>query len=352
MGIQQDRNVTIKTSTILKIFGLMAVLWFAWSIRDILALVAGALFLAAVIHPIARWGAARRIPKGVTVLLVYACMFGLFALSFALIIPTILQQMNGLSHTVGSSISTISSGVQSVRAFTEQYGLADNLTAGVASLQDRLSETVSRFVAALGNLFGGLAQLVIVLVMAFYMVVQDREAIRMFRNFVPESYQETIANILIQVEEKIGRWLTGQLLLSLVIGVLYYIGLLVLGVDGALSLALFAAFTEFIPYLGPILGGIPVVIVAFSVSPIKAFFALLLVIIIQQLENQVIVPHVMRKALGLNPLASIIAVLVGAKLFGVAGALIAIPLATAASVVLTELYRLYHERNMREERGI
>jgi predicted PurR-regulated permease PerM len=344
MGMSQDRSLTIKTSTFLKVFGLIAVLWFAWLIRDILALVAGALFLAAVIHPIARWGATHKIPKGVTVLLVYVIMFGLFAMSFALLIPTILQQMNGLSHAVGSSFLTISSGVQSIRTFTEQYGLADNVSAGVVSLQGQLSETISRFVTALGNVFGGLAQLIIVLVMAFYMVVQDQDAIRVFRNFVPESYQETIANILIQVEEKIGRWLTGQLMLSLVIGVLYYIGLLVLGVDGALSLALFASFTEFIPYLGPILGGIPVVIVAFSDSPIKALLAFLLVLIIQQLENQIIVPKMMQKALGLNPLASIIAVLVGAKLFGVIGALIAIPIATAISVVLTELYRIHHER--------
>lgn len=344
MPLIQERSITVQTTTILKVLGLFGALWVAWLIRDILALVFGAVFLAGVMHPIARWGAAHRIPKGVMVLLVYVVLFGLFGLSFALIIPTILQQVNGLSHTIGSSITTISSGVQSVRVFTEQYGLSDNLSAGVATLQGQLSDTASRFIAALGDLFGGLAQLVIMLVMAFYMVVQDRDAIRIFRNFIPESHQETIANILIQVEEKIGRWLTGQLILSLVIGVLYYIGLLVLGVDGALSLALFAGFTEFIPYLGPILGGIPVVIVAFSDSPIKALFAFGLVIIIQQLENQIIVPKVMQRAVGLNPLASIIAVLVGAKLFGVPGALIAIPVATAISVVLTELYRLRQER--------
>jgi predicted PurR-regulated permease PerM len=344
MGMSAERSVTIKTSTVLKVLALLGILWFAWLIQDILALLAGALFLSALIHPVARWGAERKIPKGVTVLLVYLVMFGLFALSFALIIPTMLQQVSSLSQTIGSSISTITSGVQSVRAFTEQYGLTDNLTAGVASLQGQASAAASRVVFALGDLFGGFARLVIVLVMAFYMVVQDREAIRLFRNLVPDPYQEMSAQIVLHVEEKIGRWLSGQLILSLVIGLLYYIGLLVLGVDGALSLGVFAGFTEFIPYLGPILGGIPIVIVAFGDSPFKALLALALVIIIQQLENQVIVPKVMQKALGLNPLVSIIAVLVGAKLFGVFGALIAIPVATALSVVLTELYRFRQER--------
>lgn len=339
-----DRDISIKTSTILKVLAIVAGLWFLWLIRDILSLLAGALFLAILIRPVARWGERRKIPKGVTVILVYAVMFAVFVLAFALIIPTMLSQVSGLAETIGSSITAISSGVKSVREFTQQYGLTNNLNASVASIQGQLSQIASGFVTALGDLFGGIARLVIVLVMAFYIVVQDREAVKLFHHLVPRQYQDMSSQILTRVEEKISRWLSGQLILSLVIGVLYYIGMLVLGIDNALSLAIFAGFTEFIPYLGPILGGIPVVIVAFNESPVKALFALGLLAVIQQLENHVIVPKVMEKALGLNPLASIIAVLVGAQLFGVIGALVAIPVATAISVVLSELYRFRQEK--------
>jgi predicted PurR-regulated permease PerM len=344
-----DRDVTIKTSTILKTLGILAVLWLMWLVRDILSLLAGALFLAALIHPLARWGEKRKIPKGITVIAIYFVMFALFALAFALIIPTMLAQVSSLSETIGSSIITLSGSVESVREFSAQHGLADNLSSSVATLQEQLSHIATGFVGALGDLFGGLARLVIILVMAFYMVVQDREAIRLFHNLVPDRYQEMSAQIILRVEEKISRWLSGQLLLSLIIGVLYYIGMLVLGIDSALSLAIFAGFTEFIPYLGPILGGIPIVIVAFNDSPVKLLFALVLLIIVQQLENHVIVPKVMQKALGLNPLVSIIAVLVGAQLFGIVGALVAIPVATALSVVLTELY---HFRQDKSEEGV
>ncbi|MEO5927244.1 MAG: AI-2E family transporter [Patescibacteria group bacterium] len=341
---QSDRNISIKTTTVLKILGIFAILYCMWLIRDILGLLAGALFLAALIHPVARWGEKRKIPKGVMVIAVYIAMFALFALAFALIIPTMLEQVTSLSNTIGSSLTAVSSSVESVREFSTQHGLADNLSSSVASLQEQLSHIATGFVGALGDLFGGIARLVIVLVMAFYMVVQDREAIQLFRNLVPGPYQEMSAQIVVRVEEKISKWLSGQLMLSLVIGVLYYIGMLVLGIDSALSLAIFAGFTEFVPYLGPILGGIPIVIVAFNDSPVKALFALGLLAIIQQLENHVIVPKIMQKALGLNPLASIIAVLVGAQLFGIVGALVAIPVATAASVVLTELYRFRTEK--------
>lgn len=338
MPLSQERTVVVKTSSILKVVIILLALGFVWLVRDILMLLFVALFLAALMHPAARWGAAKRIPKGLMVILIYLLLFSLLAASFALIIPTLVHQLGSLSQIIGSSIVALSGSIQSLREFTEQYGLAGNLSAGVASLQGQASRAATGLFATLTGLFGGMAGFVIVLVMAFYMVVQDREAVRMFYSLVPEKYQALSARLLSQVEVKIGRWLIGQLMLSLIIGVAYYIGLLILGVQGALALSIFAGFAEFIPYLGPILGGIPIIIVALSDSVVKALFALGLVIIIQQLENHIVVPRLMQKAVGLNPLISIVALLVGAKLFGIFGALLAIPIATALSVVLAELY--------------
>lgn len=339
MSEPAEHVISIKTATVLKVIGVILALGFLWIIRDILALLVVALFLAALMHPAARWGERHRIPRGATVLFIYLVLFALTILSFSLVIPTLLQQLGSLSRTVGSSALAISNGVHSLREFSDKYGLANNITAGLTSIQDGLSEAATGFLGAITNIFGGLVGFVVVLAMAFYMVVQDKDAVRVFRNIVPEPYQEKSANVLIQLEEKIGKWLGGQLILSLIVGVLYYIGLLVLGIDNPLALALFGAFIEFIPYLGPILGGIPIILVALSSSPIKALFALGLMVIVQQLESQIIVPKVMQKTLGLNPLVSIVAVLVGAKLFGIVGALLAIPVATALSVVLTEMYR-------------
>lgn len=339
MPQSQERTVVIKTSTILKVIIILLALGFLWLVRDILMLLLVALFLAALMHPAARWGASKKIPKGLMVIFIYLILFALLAALFALIIPTLVRQLGSLSQIIGSSIVALSGSIQSLREFTVQYGLADNLSAGVASLQEQVSRVATGLFATLTGLFGSIVGFVIVLVMAFYIVVQDKEAVRMFHNLVPDKYQDLSTRLISQVEVKIGRWLIGQLTLSLIIGVVYYIGLLVLDVQGALALSIFAGFTEFIPYLGPILGGIPIVLVALSDSVIKALFALGLVIIIQQLENQIVVPKLMQKAVGLNPLISIVAVLVGARLFGIFGALLAIPMATALSVVLSELYK-------------
>lgn len=340
----QERLVAIKITTIVKTVLVLLALGFLWLVRDVIALLFVALFLAALMHPTADWGAKRHIPKGLTVLLIYLILFALLGASLALIVPTLLNQVGNLSEVFRSLIVTVSTGVQSIRALTEQYGFLNNLSSSVAALQQQASLAAGGVFNTLFGIFGGMAGLVVVLVMAFYMVVEEKEAVRLFQNLVPGKFQDISAKIISQVEVKIGQWLGGQLMLSLTIGILYYIGLLVLGVEGALTLAMFAGFLEFIPYLGPILGGIPVVIVALSDSPVKALLALGLVILIQQLENQIIAPKLMQKAVGLNPLVSIVAVLIGAQLFGLVGVLLAVPVATALSVILNEVYLLRHDK--------
>lgn len=349
MPSSNERQINIKTTTLLKVMAILAVVWFMWLVRDILALLFVALFLAAVMHPAARWGAKHKIPKGLMVIVIYLVFFAVAIVSSALIVPPLvqqIQQVGGISQIIGSSLHVLSSIVETLRSFSEQHGLVGNVTEGLASLVGQLSRAGGGLVETLTALFGGIIGLVIVLVMAFYMVVEDREAISLFHNFMPRSYQEISAAILSQVEEKMGYWLYGQIFLSVFMGILYYVGLLILGVPSPLALALFGAFTEFIPYLGPMLGGIPIIIVALSVSPVKALLVLGFMILMQQLENQILVPKVMQRAVGINPIVSIVAVLVGAKLFGIVGVLLAIPVATALSVALSELYRSRWPRSL------
>lgn len=344
MASSSERSVTIRTGTIIKVVAILLALGLMWVLRDILVLLLVALFIAALMHPAARWGAKRRIPKGLMVMLIYLVTFTFLSVALALIVPNLLRQATKLSQTIGTSLIALSAYVQNLREFSEIHGFSGNLSASIASLANQFGDAATGLFSTLSDIFGGIAGLVIVLVMAFYMVVEDKEAIRMFRNFVPERHQEFIANLLIQVETKIGGWLRGELILMVTVAALYYVGLLIIGIDGPLPLALFGGFTEFIPYLGPILSGIPIIIVAFTHSPVHALLAFALMIIVHQIENQILVPKVMQRAVGLNPLVSIVAVLIGAQLFGFVGVLLAIPFATTISVVLTELYRFRQER--------
>ncbi|MBU4332000.1 AI-2E family transporter, partial [Patescibacteria group bacterium] len=142
------------------------------------------------------------------------------------------------------------------------------------------------------------------------------------------------------MQKKIGSWLRGQVILMIIIGILSYIGLLILGVRYALLLALFAGLMEIIPYIGPIFGAVPAVFIALTQSPIKGLLVIVLYLIIQQLENNLIVPKIMKRAVGLNPIVVILVILIGGKIAGIVGALIAVPVATAFSVMLKDFLDL------------
>ncbi|MBM3256695.1 MAG: AI-2E family transporter, partial [Candidatus Moranbacteria bacterium] len=136
--------------------------------------------------------------------------------------------------------------------------------------------------------------------------------------------------------KKMGHWLLGQMLLNIIVGALVYVGLTLLGVPYALLLALLAAAFEVVPYIGPILSSVAGILVALSVSPLLGLFVLIMYIVIQQAENHLIVPLVMKQAVGLNPVAVIIAMLIGAQLAGALGLILAIPTTAALSVFISD----------------
>jgi len=145
---------------------------------------------------------------------------------------------------------------------------------------------------------------------------------------------------LTRAQNKIGMWLRGALTLGLIIGVFVYIGLTILGVKYALVLALLAAVLELIPYIGPPIAAIPAIFLAFSQAPIKGFLTLILYVVIQQLENNILVPKVMQKAVGLNPIIGVISLGIGFKIAGILGGILAIPVATAVSVFIIDFIEL------------
>lgn len=332
--------IQISVGTILKVVGVLLGLYLAWVIRDILALVFLALFLTALMQPAADAGAKVKIPRGITVLLLYIFVFGFLGLLIVLLVPTLVDEAVKIATLIGSRWDEINGAMGWVKDMAAKYSLQNNVASGLASVQGQAANLIGGAFKTVADIFGGIAAFIIILVMAFYLVTQEGKATSLVRDWIPAKHHDFALHMFDVLQQKIGQWFGGQVLLCVIIGAIYYVGLLLIGIDNALVLALFGGLTEFIPYLGPILGGIPILFVAFAESPIKGFLALGLLVLIQQAENHLIVPKVMQRALGLNPLVSIVSMLIGAKLFGIVGMLLAIPVATAAMLALKE-WRAY-----------
>jgi len=339
-------NINITTKTIFKILAVVLALYLLYLLWNIVLLLFVALILAALIDPFADWFQKKRIPRGLAVLAIYTILFGLLFLAVALLAPVITKDLPLLVENIGkfwtdlqnnSFLQKLIEGVNNVQASLTSYGLGGQETGNVSG-SGGVKNTISGVFSTISGFFGGFFSLILILVLTFYTVVQKDSLKKILCSVVPDQYIPRFSNLLTKMRDKLGAWLRGQLILSLIIGFLVFIGLTILGIKYALVLAMLAALLEFIPYVGPVLASLPALFLAFSMGGlVKMFFTLLMYVVVQQLENHLLVPKIMQKAVGLNPIISITVLLSGAQLAGFLGVLIAIPAATAISVLLQDL---------------
>jgi len=335
---EKPRLITISTVTIVKVVLFALLLGFAWMIRDIIALFFVALMLSTIINPLASWFESLRVPRAAGVLLLYAGILGLLLVIATTLVPAVARETRDLLGNADAIWASLLETLGPARDFVAGQGLSDSL--GRMTGEFVGGGGAGSLVSTIRGFFGGVAGLIIVLVVTFYMVVSEDAVRRLFRNVAPEAYQPYLIDLFGRIEKAIGAWVRGQLILSLIVAVAVYLALTILGVKYALVLALVAGVAESIPYLGPVFSAIPAVLVALTQSPLKALLVLLMYWVIQLAENHVLVPKVMQKATGLHPIVSIFSLLIGAKLAGLVGALLAIPVATAASIAIGDAFRL------------
>lgn len=338
-------SIDISTSAILRIILVGIGLVFLYIVRDIILYLFLAIIIASAINPAATWLRKFHIPRAVSVLAVYIILVAVVVLTVSSIVPPLTEQVGQLGSNLPSVYENFS---QSLAPYIFGERIVTNIEELLVSASNQLGKLSGNILATTRTIFGGFFSFLVVLVLAFYFTV-DREAMDKFiRTVSPAAYRPYVQSLMERIEGKLGRWLRGQIILSIVIGLVTFIGLSAMGVQYALVLALLAGLLEIIPVLGPILAAIPAIILAFIQAPVLGLVVLVFYIVVQQLENHILVPQIMKRAVGLNPVVVIIALLIGARLAGILGVLIAIPLAAALSVFLSDIFTAKEEQEMNE----
>jgi predicted PurR-regulated permease PerM len=332
MPEQKPTTFNVSALTIVKIILIPLILYVAYLMRDILMVILIALILSVLIDPLADWFEKRKIPRTLAVLLVYIILISLVSLIVVLIIPPLTTQFQQLTDNIPSYWDRVKS--LDAADFLAEYD-SSALQRTFKSVEDNLAQGVF---AGLGGIFGGVASFFLVLVLTFYMVVEEKELKEIVRSLIPAHYQPYLFQLAGRMKGKMAAWLKGQLALCLIIGLSVFIGLSIMGVKYALVLGLIAGLFEMIPYVGPWTAAILAVFIALGQSPTLALVVLIFFIVLQQAENNLIVPKVMKKAVGLNPIISILAIVTGAKLAGFLGILFAIPVASVLSIFLQDFF--------------
>jgi len=272
-------------------------------------------------------------------MLVYFLLLSLLIGFLLLLFPLLVEQSTTLAATVPGYYQTLREGL--VNYPNPLIGrLSESLPSALPSL-NLVQQTGPQVMASAGQALGYVIAAakvifttIVILVLAFYWTLDGPRTIQSFLLLVPQDQRESLSELISAMETKVGFYIAGQGLLCLVVGLMALLAYWLIGLPNALVLALIAGVLEAVPMIGPLLGAIPAALVALSIAPDKLVCVIFATVVIQQLENSLLVPRVMRKAVGVNPFVTLLALFAFSSLFGMAGALMAIPLAAIIQLVL------------------
>jgi len=341
----------VVSRAILFTIAVLCLFWLLGQLTSVVVRVVLAVILAAGMKPLVDRLTARKLrrqgwwtpPRGVVVLVVYLVTIIMVSAASGLILQIVVVEVQNLVSGVPVYGPKIVDGVNEVldmvpggRALVADFDIGGQLSGLISRLFGAFSQALVVFQYVVG-LFSGLLDVLMILLLALYITTDGPLIGRYLREFLPTDRHEQAARIVSRIFIRLGGWVSGQILLCVIIGGVSWIGLTLIGVPYAVVLALVAGIMEAVPNVGPIIAAIPAIIVAALYSPWQALLVAILYLAIQQLENYVIVPRVMSKAVELHPLAVILALMVGGELMGVMGAVLSVPVAAAISVVVDEI---------------
>lgn len=314
------QRIDISHKTVFFIGFFILSLWVTYLIRDLLIILFIAIILMSALNPLVNFLVKIRIPRALSIAITYIIIISVGALAATAVFQPLIDESRRL--------------IQTLPQLSSQLLNVANVNQSV--FQSELANLSKNAFAITLAIFDNLLTIIFLLVLTFYLLLERADLERRLAALFIQR-EERVKKLIIKIEDKLGAWFRGQLILSLIIGLFSYIGLTILNIPYALPLSIIAGIMEVVPVIGPIISAIPAVLIAMTITPFLGLGVAVLYFVIQQLENHLIVPQVMKRAVGLNPLVVILAIALGSRLLGVSGALLAVPLAVALQIIVTEI---------------
>jgi predicted PurR-regulated permease PerM len=313
--------------------------WLLYRFYQVVFILFITILMGTVIRPAVNWLHRRGLPQTAGVILIYLLLLALLTGFVLLLFPLIVEQ--------GTTIAAAVPGYyQSLRDWMDNnpnqliLRLGEFLPTTLPRLES-IQQTGAQVLTSAGQALGYLALVakiiflaIAILLLAYHWTINGPRTIQSWILLVPKGQRGSIYELILVMETKVGSYIAGQGILCLIVGIMALAAYLLISLPNALVLALVAGVLEAVPIIGPLLGAIPAVVVALAIAPSKLIWVVIATLVIQQVENSVLVPRVMRKAVGVNPFVSLLAIFAFSSLFGVAGALMAIPMAAIVQLLL------------------
>jgi predicted PurR-regulated permease PerM len=322
----------------------VAALYLAYLIRQVIGLFVIAAFFAIAIAPAVNWLDRRRVPRWAAILLVYLAGAGAIFGIGLLIVPPLVNGVQDLSKNLPGYVDDLRHN-KTFRDYDDRYHITEKLTQQAQQLPSKLGAAAGTLRDVTVGVFTRFVQLFSILVMTFFLVKDGGRLLGFVERQLPPGRARRFRSIASDISDAISGYVFGNFVISILAGLVTFVTLEVLDVPFAVPLAILFGFFDLIPLVGATLGGILVgIVVAFVSFPVGLIVWIAVLILYQQIENNLVQPFVYGKAVQLHPLIVIVAILIGAALLGVLGALLAIPAAAAVQAVTRDFWRFRQER--------
>ncbi len=301
-----------------------------------------AFIIAYLLNPLVEFFSSKKIPRTLGILIIYAAFFlSLFLLSVNML-PSLVKELQKMMEKIPWYTAEIQTYLEKVHSDYDRFNIPESIRSvidgNIQEVQDMMINYVELITDQIINFFSHIFLFILVPLLVFY-ILKDLDGIKeYFMSLVPVRYKKRVSTIAGDIDETMGAYIRSQLLISLFVGSMVYIGLLILDVEFALILAVVNGITNIIPYFGPIIGAIPAILVALIESPFLSLKVVIMIVIIQQVESHILAPTILGKNLQLHPVSVILALVVGGTLFGFLGLIFAVPIVAVIRVVLKHIH--------------
>lgn len=333
-----DEQVESGTRLLIRTALLVGGVYLAYLLRDVVLLVLLAVLTAAALTPaIAKLG-RRGFSRTAAVIIIYSILFlGGIAL-LVVLIPVFFSEIKEFLINWPKYADQFGASFSGVESYLRGVGIDFNREDFFANIEGSASQWFGGFFSTTVNLFQGFIHAIGFFFLSLYLSLEEKGIEKFFLMLTPERYRTQALSIASRMQGKVSQWLFGQMILMLIAFAMYYIGLLIIGVPYALAIAFFGGLMEILPYIGPVLAAIPAVLVGLLYSPALGFASAVFYLIAHQIEAHIIAPQVMKRSADLNPVALIIAILVGIELGGPLGVILAVPITMMLSVFVEDIF--------------
>jgi predicted PurR-regulated permease PerM len=340
MNNNQEKVLDISWGTILKLAVAGLVVYILFLTKDILLWVLFGLIISILFDPAIDFMQKRRVPRVLGTIAIYSFVFGIIAFTIWGVAPFFINEIHRFSQLFPQYFEVLSPSLRGlgIAAFTDAQAFFDALSGGVEKIAGNIF-------TALFAVFGGIFSTIFVLSIAIFLSIEEKSIEKTIGALFPKKYEAFALDLWARSQRKVAGWFASRLITSIFVGVATYFTLLLFHVQYPFSLGLLATVLNFIPIIGPLVTGLLIAVVVALDSTLKALFILLAFTLIQQIEGNILTPLLTKKILGIPPVLVLIALAVGAKLWGIMGAILAIPLAGILFEFLRDFLRKRKEEH-------